>query len=84
MPPACGFAGTHGIARFDRECVKRGSVADLDCEIMNSSRRRGGLLMKRFIEGDDRSQSTLLPDCLEDYVNEDDRYESSIVFVDRF
>ncbi len=26
--------------------------------------------MKRFIEGEDRSQSTLLPECLEDWVDE--------------
>src|SRR5258707_9467627 len=27
--------------------------------------------MKRFIEGEDRSQSTLLPECLDDYVADD-------------
>ena len=27
--------------------------------------------MKRFIEGEDRSQSTLFPDHLDDYVGED-------------
>ena|SRR5438552_3481449 len=27
--------------------------------------------MKRFIEGEDRRQATLLPDCLEDYVTDD-------------
>jgi transposase len=26
--------------------------------------------MTRFVEGEDRSQRTLLPDCLEDYVGE--------------
>ena len=26
--------------------------------------------MKRFIEGEDRNQSTLFPECLEDYVTE--------------
>jgi hypothetical protein len=29
--------------------------------------------MKRFIEGEDRSQVTLLPECLDDYVAEDNR-----------
>ena len=38
--------------------------------------------MKRFIEGDDRSQSTLLPDCLEDYVNEDNPVRVIDVFAD--
>src|SRR5215211_6087435 len=27
--------------------------------------------MKRFVEGEDRRQATLLPDCLDDYVTED-------------
>jgi transposase len=29
------------------------------------------LLMKRFIAGEDRSQITLLPECLDDYIGED-------------
>jgi hypothetical protein len=27
--------------------------------------------MKRFIEGEDRNQSTLFPECLDDYIAED-------------
>ncbi len=27
--------------------------------------------MKRFIEGEDRSQTILLPECLDDYIAED-------------
>ena len=27
--------------------------------------------MKRFVEGEDRTQITLLPECLDDYVGED-------------
>ena len=27
--------------------------------------------MKRFVEGEDRKQATLLPACLDDYVTED-------------
>ena len=27
--------------------------------------------MKRFVEGADRTQATLLPECLDDYVAED-------------
>ncbi len=38
--------------------------------------------MKRFIEGDDRDQSTLLPGCLEDYVTEDNPVRIIDVFVD--
>jgi len=31
--------------------------------------------MKRFVEGEDRSQSTLFPERLEDYVGEDNPYK---------
>ena len=29
--------------------------------------------MKRFIEGEDRHQVTLLPECLDDHIGEDNR-----------
>ena len=38
--------------------------------------------MKRFIEGVDRSQSTLFPECLEDYIAEDNPVRVIDVFVD--
>jgi transposase len=38
--------------------------------------------MKRFIEGEDRNQSTLFPECLEDYVTEDNPVRVVDVFVD--
>ncbi|MFQ5567942.1 MAG: IS1182 family transposase [Paracoccaceae bacterium] len=38
--------------------------------------------MKRFIEGVDRGQSTLLPECLEDWVNEDNPARVIDVFVE--
>ena len=38
--------------------------------------------MKRFIEGEDRSQSTLFPDRLEDWINEDNPVRVVNVFVD--
>jgi transposase len=38
--------------------------------------------MKRFVEGEDRRQSTLLPDCLEDYLAEDNPVRVIEVFVD--
>lgn len=38
--------------------------------------------MKRFIEGDDRNQSMLLPECLEDYASEDNPVRVIDVFVD--
>jgi hypothetical protein len=38
--------------------------------------------MKRFIEAADRSQSTLLPECLEDWVGDDNPVRAIDVFVD--
>ena len=38
--------------------------------------------MKRFIEGGDRGQTTLLPDSLEDYVAEDNPVRVVDVFID--
>jgi transposase len=39
--------------------------------------------MKRFIEGADRSQSTMLPGRLDDYVDEDNQVRVVDVFVDQ-
>ena len=38
--------------------------------------------MKRFIEGEERSQITLLPECLDDYIAEDNPVRVVEVFVD--
>ena len=38
--------------------------------------------MKRFIEGLDRSQTTLLPDCIDDYVGEDNPVRAIDAFID--
>ncbi len=38
--------------------------------------------MKRFIEGEDRKQVTLLPECIEDYIGEDNPVRVVDVFVD--
>ncbi len=38
--------------------------------------------MKRFVEGADRGQSTLFPECLEDWVGEDNAVRVIDVFVD--
>eukprot|EP01041_Mallomonas_annulata_P019930 gene19930-39487_t len=38
--------------------------------------------MKRFIEGEARSQITLLPECLDDYIVEDNPVRVVDVFVD--
>ena len=38
--------------------------------------------MKRFIEGASRTQTTLLPDCLDDYITEDNPVRAVKVFID--
>ncbi|MDB6014054.1 MAG: hypothetical protein JWL65_6304, partial [Gammaproteobacteria bacterium] len=38
--------------------------------------------MKRFIQGEDRSQSTLFPECLEDYISEDNPARAIEAFVE--
>ena len=38
--------------------------------------------MKRFVEGTDRGQSTLFPECLEDWVAENNPVQVIDVFVD--
>ena len=38
--------------------------------------------MKRFVEGQDRRQSTLFPECLEDYIAEDNPVRAIEVFID--
>jgi transposase len=38
--------------------------------------------MKRFIEGADRSQSTLLPECLDDWIDEENPVRVIDAFVD--
>src|SRR5215472_3458440 len=40
--------------------------------------------MKRFVEGQDRSQLILLPDCLDDYVGEDNPVRIVDAFIDAF
>ena len=39
--------------------------------------------MKRFVEGTDREQSTLFPECLEDWIHEDNPVRVIDVFVDQ-
>jgi transposase len=38
--------------------------------------------MKRFVEGTDRGQSTLFPECLEDWIGDDNPVRVVDVFVD--
>ena len=41
-----------------------------------------GVIMKRFVEGADRVQSTLLPECLDDWIDEDNPVRAVDAFVD--
>ena len=38
--------------------------------------------MRRFVEGTDRGQSTLFPECLEDWIDEDNPVRVIDVFVE--
>jgi transposase len=38
--------------------------------------------MKRFVEGDDRKQAALLPECVDDYIGQDNPVRIIDVFVD--
>jgi len=38
--------------------------------------------MKRFVEGEDRAQVTLLPECLDDYIAEDNPVRVIDVFIE--
>ena len=38
--------------------------------------------MERFVEGADRSQSTLLPECLDDWIEQDNPVRAIDAFVD--
>ena len=38
--------------------------------------------MKRFVEGEDRSQVTLLPECLDDFVDQDNPVRVVEAFVE--
>src|SRR5674476_210402 len=40
------------------------------------------VIMKRFVEGGDRGQSTLLPECLEDWIDEENPVRAIDAFVD--
>lgn len=42
----------------------------------------GNADMKRFIEGESRDQVTLLPECLDDYIGEDNPVRVIDLFVD--
>jgi transposase len=64
-----------GRADSDPGCVKRQSCYD-------SLAESAGERMARFVEGMDRGQATLLPECLEDWVDENNPVRAVDVFVE--
>ena len=46
-------------------------VCEKTVVVMNSRDDSAGVIVKRFVEGADRAQATLLPKCLEDWIDED-------------
>ena len=48
----------------------------------SDSEAAAGDRMKRFVEGVDRGQRTLLPECLEDWIGEDNPVRVIDVFVE--
>ena len=67
----------HATSRF-RPWVRKND--ELDMRLRRDLRGRS---MKRFIEGADRGQSTLFPECLEDWIDEDNPVRAVDAFVDR-
>src|SRR3954454_6294700 len=63
----------------DPGCVKTRGWFDSDDMI---PARFAGDEMRRFVEGADRGQSTLFPECLEDWIGEDNPVRVIDVFVD--
>ncbi len=65
--------------------MPKGRLGSRLCEnarVGYTSSTDGGGFMKRFVEGEDRRQATLLPDSLEDYVTEDNPVRVVEVFID--
>jgi len=82
-------ADEHGLlAPLEGSSARYGSSLCENALIASGARlivatRHSGHSMKRFIEGDERSQVTLLPECLDDYIAEDNPVRVVDVFVDQ-
>src|SRR5262249_42169306 len=67
---------TYSVPVSRRTCVKTPP------HDMIMTRFSGEVAMKRFVEGTDRGQSTLFPECLDDWIDEDNPVRVIDVFVD--
>jgi hypothetical protein len=65
------------VSGHDPDCVKTCNLTDAMIPLLN----RGGM-MKGFVQGADRQQTTLLPECLDDWVDERHSVRAVDVFVD--
>src|SRR5260370_34751707 len=74
----------------ERQKSRLGTLADVRCgsrlcenltDAMIPLLNRGGM-MKGFVQGADRQQTTLLPECLDDWVDESNPVRAVDVFVD--
>jgi hypothetical protein len=77
------FAREGVTSLFGRGCVKRGSSSDPSCEIIASWFCRSKWLIKRFIEGENRTQSTLFPESLDEYIALDNAVRVVDAFVNK-
>ena len=64
------------MSATDPGCVKRPARSMIPLMILR------GVIMKRFVEGADRGQSTLLPECLDDWIDEENPVRAIDAFVD--
>ena len=72
------LAGAQNVAD-DPGCVKTPCPSDFGIMIPAQLRRDR---MKRFVEGTDRGQNTLFPECLADWIDENNPVQVIDVFVD--
>jgi hypothetical protein len=68
--------GTCQIDANDPGCVKTRQLCYDSLVILR------GKLMRRFVEQADRGQSTLLPECLDDFIDDSNPVRVIDVFVD--
>src|SRR5438552_16099527 len=84
-----GIKQTHDVCSWHladipshrRDVCLRGSLCENQTDAMIPLLNRGGM-MKGFVQGADRQQTTLLPECLDDWVDESNPVRAVDVFVD--
>src|SRR5918993_511053 len=91
MPSSASPEGPHlrPLARLERTSTCHAPTAAFRRGCVKTARNdrlpfccAGWTGMKRFVEGVDRRQTTLLPDCVDDYVAEENPVRAIDAFVD--